>query len=82
MQSRVKAAKERHKLEGALGYALRIVDAIHDGKVKSTEELTDLIDEDMQRINGALADHNLEDLKMAGSNNGLFEDKKPNQPQN
>lgn len=73
--TRAKAAKERHQLEGALGYALRVENAIHEGKVKTVEELTSLITADTERLNGSLANHCLEDLKLAGWTTGLFEDK-------
>lgn len=75
-ETRAKAAKEQHQLEGALGYAARIVKAVQDGKIKTMEDLSNLITEDTNRINGALSNHCLEALKLAGWTSALFEEKK------
>ena len=69
-----KEKEARYRLEGALGYALRIAKSIQDKKVKSIEELTKLIEEDFKGIIASLSFHCRDDLKIAGFGAGLFDD--------
>ena len=69
-----KEKEAKFRLEGALGYALRIGKSIQDGKVKSIEELNRMIDEDCQRASTALAFHFRDDLEIDGFAVGLFND--------
>ena len=69
-----KEKEARFRLEGALGYALRIAKSIQDKKVKSIEELTKVIDNDFQDMSSALTFHFRDDLEIAGLAVGLFND--------
>ena len=73
--SQAQKNKERYRLEGALGYALRIAKKVQDKEVKSLEELEQIIGEDWKGISAGLAFHCCEDLKNAGFAVGLFDDR-------
>jgi hypothetical protein len=67
---------EQQLLEGAQGYALRIAKIIESGRAKTTRDIVDVINSDVARINGSLAHHHFQSLRIAGWTTGLFEDKK------
>jgi hypothetical protein len=64
--------RERYRLEGALGYCLRIAEKI-ESKV-SIDELNKGVQEDFERVSAALSRHCRDDIKNAGFEVGLFED--------
>lgn len=66
--------KDRYRLEGALGYALRIAEKIDNKTITSIEELNQVIDVDFRGISSSLARHCRDDLKIAGCDVGLFDD--------
>jgi hypothetical protein len=53
--SRAQKNKERFRLEGCLGYALRIAQKLEDKEITSIEELTNLIEEDFKKISASLS---------------------------
>jgi hypothetical protein len=70
--SELERSKEKYRLEGALGFALRIAQKIES---KATiEDLSKLVQNDFERISASLSRYSLEDLKSAGFETGLFED--------
>jgi hypothetical protein len=70
--SQAQKRKERYRLEGALGYTLRIAQKVED---KATvEEISKLVQSDFERISASLSRHLKEDLMFAGFEVGLFED--------
>ena len=76
--------KERYRLEGALGYAIRIAQRIQNKTANNSEEISEIINADFKDMSSALSFHCKDNLVSAGFAVGLFDDEltqKAKQPQ-
>lgn len=69
--------KNRCMLEGAIGYAVYLIEQIDEGKVKTLEDVKKKLSSDGEQACGALSHHLKKQLKIAGFASAFIADVKP-----